>query len=112
VAKSLEQRATATTEHKNVASERISAQAFLHQERQALHALAHIGVICGDPDPNARGDRDHGSAREVTVTRAVDAVASMRTRTPPARSTVIASAEGMGREWRACTKHGSCCRSW
>src|SRR5665647_2725658 len=57
------ERTAASAEHEDVAGERITAETFLHEQRQTLHALAHIGVAGGDPDSHACSDRDHRRSR-------------------------------------------------
>jgi len=49
----LEQRAAAAAEEVNVARERITAEPFLHLQRQPTHATAHIGMTRRQPYPNA-----------------------------------------------------------
>jgi len=56
-------------ENEEIASMGIAVEAFLNLQRQALHAAAHISMAGREPDPHARGDRDHPSARSVAVTR-------------------------------------------
>ena len=51
----LDQRACAATEHEQIAAVRITLETLLHQQRQALHALAHIRVAERDPYPRPKG---------------------------------------------------------
>ena len=80
-------------EQVEVARMRIPLQPLLHLQSQTLHSAAHIRVTRRDPDPNARGERDHRrSARNVAVTRTAGAAPPIVTRAPPANSTTIAAA--------------------
>jgi pimeloyl-ACP methyl ester carboxylesterase len=64
---------------------RIALQRLLHDQRQPIEALAHVGTARRQPHPNPRGDRDHRRVNVLT-TRA-SAVASTSTptmiRSPP-----------------------------
>ena len=102
-----DQRTAASAKNIDVAGERVAAQAFLHQQRQTLHAFTHIGVTRRDPDPNARCDRDHRSARKVVVTNAAGAVALILTRAPLENSTVIATASGAAEAGSSTTIAGA-----
>jgi hypothetical protein len=82
--------AAASAKDVDVADVRIALEMFLDQQGQALHALAHVRMTRGDPDPDVRWDRDHLSARRAAVTRAAGALATMLTRAPPENSTTIA----------------------
>src|ERR1700710_2162774 len=55
----LDQRTAPPAENVDIASERISAQTFLHLQSQTPHAAAHIGMARCNPDPHAGRDRDH-----------------------------------------------------
>src|ERR1700675_91795 len=57
------QRTGATAEHEDGARERIAAEAFLHQQRQAIHAFPHVGVAAGNPDSRTCRDRNHRRSR-------------------------------------------------
>src|SRR5271156_2054218 len=76
---------------------RIALQRLLHDQRQPIEALAHVGVACRQPHPNARGDRDHRRVNVLT-TRA-SAVASTSTPTmirSPLESTISIRPIGSG----------------
>jgi hypothetical protein len=81
--------ALATPEDVEIAGMGVALQVLLDQKGQALHALAHVCVSGGDPDPDAGWNRDHRSARSAAVTKAGDAEAEMLTRPPRANSTMI-----------------------
>src|SRR5665213_1066103 len=49
----LDQRAAPATEHEDISGERITTKAFLHQQCQTLHALAHVGEAGRNPDARA-----------------------------------------------------------
>src|SRR5262245_39368379 len=55
----LDQSAAPATEHEQMPAVRIAPERLLHQERQAIKALAHIGVASRQPDPRATRDWDH-----------------------------------------------------
>lgn len=79
----LDQRACAAAEYEQIAAVGIMLKPLLHQQRQALHPLAHIRVAEGDPHPRAR--RDHRRAFSAAATRGGDAVAKMLSRLPRGR---------------------------
>ena len=76
----LDQRACAATEHEQIAAVRITLETLLHQQRQALHALANIHVA--ERDPRLRSRRDHRSPFSAAGTRAGGAAANMLSRLP------------------------------
>src|SRR3989344_1750812 len=82
----LHQAAAAATEHEQITPMRIALEVLLHLQRQPRHPLAHVGVAGGDPNPHARRQRDHRSARSAAATTEAGALAATRTRTPPGRS--------------------------
>ncbi len=87
--KRLNEATVATAKDENVATKRISAKPFLHQQRQTLHPATHIGMASGDPDPYIIGDRDHRNACRMVVTNAADAWAPIVTLAPLPNSTVM-----------------------
>src|SRR3954452_21787170 len=70
---------------------RISLEHLLHQERQPVHALAHVGAPGGQPDPRPTRERDHhpARARSAAATTAGSGAPEIRTRSPPASSISI-----------------------
>src|SRR3954471_9762894 len=78
-----------------MAAVRIALERLLHQERQAIEALAHVGVTGRKPHPRAARDWDHRrrSLRASAVIAADTVAASigppMRSRAPVANSTSI-----------------------
>src|SRR3546814_6220553 len=68
---------------------RVATQPLLHQQRQTLHALAHVRVARGEPHPHAAGQRDHRSALSAAATRAAGADGAMLARAPQGRSTTM-----------------------
>lgn len=46
-------------EDEGLSRERVACRAILNQAGQAVEALAHVGVTGRQPDPRARGNRDH-----------------------------------------------------
>ena len=79
-----------------IAGVRIALELLLDQQGQALHALPHVRVARGDPDPHPAGDGDHRRARSVAVTRSAGASAITWTCTPPGSSTKMAGPAGGG----------------
>ena len=71
-----------------IAAMGIALEALLDHQRQALHALPHIGVAHRDPYPRPR--RDHRSAFNAAAAKDGGADAKMLTRLPRASSTIIA----------------------
>src|SRR5438309_3166738 len=57
------ERAGTPAEHEDVAREWITTEALLHKQRQTLHALSHVGVAGGNPDPHTCRDRNHRRSR-------------------------------------------------
>ena len=55
----LDQSAAAPTEHEQMPAVRITLERLLHQQRQAIKALAHVGVPSRQPDPRAARGQDH-----------------------------------------------------
>src|SRR5215217_2417151 len=90
--KSLDQPAAFPAEDKNVTLERITTQTFLHNQSQALHSLAHIAMAACNPNPHARTDRDHLSARITAAARSQDAPDAILTLIPFAKFTTMVAA--------------------
>src|ERR1051326_8168521 len=74
---------------------RIALQLLLHQQRQAIEALAHVGVAGRQPHPHAARDRDH-RGRAIFASPAIraetiagSAAPVIRMRVPPANSISI-----------------------
>src|SRR5436190_11766771 len=92
---SLVRRATApATEHEQMPAVRIALELLLHQQRQAVEALAHVGVAGGEPYPHAGRKPDHRrrSPRTSAATAADTLAASapeIRSRVPVANSISI-----------------------
>src|SRR3954454_9254550 len=84
-------------EDKKMARVRIVLEHLLHQERQPVHAFAHVGAAGGEPDPRPTRERDHRPtrARSVAATTAGSGAPEIRTRSPCASSISI-SPEGTG----------------
>src|SRR5918993_1448375 len=78
-------------EDEDMPAERIPPQHFLDLQREAVHALAHVGAAGGEPDPRPARERDHrpASACSAAATTAGSAGPEIRTRSPPASSTSI-----------------------
>src|SRR5258708_19790904 len=55
----LDQPTAAATEDKQMATVRIALECLLHQQRQAIKTLAHVGMPARQPNPRASRDRDH-----------------------------------------------------
>src|SRR3954451_15328789 len=55
----LDQSAAAATEYKQMPAMGITPQRLLNHERQAIEALAHVGVAGRQPDPRPIRHRDH-----------------------------------------------------
>src|SRR4051812_48010537 len=68
---------------------RITPECFLHQQGQAIEALAHVRTAGGQPDPDTARDRDHRRPARMPSTATMVAGSTgpaIRTR-PPAHST-------------------------
>lgn len=70
--------------YRSPASKGIAAQGLLHDQRQALHALLHIGMAHRDPHPRTRWD--HRSAFSAAAANAGDADGKIVTLRPRGRS--------------------------
>src|SRR4051812_7422021 len=57
---------SAPPEDIEIASMGIAAERLLHLQRQAVHATPHVGVAHRQPDPDARGNRDHPRSADST----------------------------------------------
>ena len=55
----LDQAAAPAAEHEQMPAVRIAPERLLHQQRQAVKALAHVGVAGRQPHPHAARNRDH-----------------------------------------------------
>ena len=66
-------------------------QHLLHQHRQPLHALSHVGVAASQVDPDIRLQRDHRRDSAVSTRRSalLSTCASTRTFTPHGRAISI-----------------------
>src|SRR3954451_11961745 len=74
-----------------MAGVRIALQHLLDLEREAVHALAHVGAAGAQPDPCPTRERDHrpARARSAAATTAGSTAPEIRTRSPPASSISI-----------------------
>ena len=81
----------AAAKDEDVPTKRIPPQHFLDLQREAVHALAHVGAAGGKPDPRPTWERDHHptSARSAAATTAGSGAPEIRTRSPPASSISI-----------------------
>src|SRR5688572_1577839 len=118
------------TEHEQMPAVRIALERLLHQQRQAIKPLAHVGVTGRQPNPRAARDRDHrrrrcafASAAIIALTIEASTGPVIRIRAPVANSTSIApcgascdaapgagttvTAENVGLDWGGSQ---SCCR--
>src|SRR3954447_9746401 len=113
---------------KQMAGVRITPERLLHEQRQAIEALAHVRVTRGEPHPHAGRNRDH--RRPTTMPRTATMVSrstgpAIRTR-PPAHSTSTTpplaggecggsagegSASGTKAGAGGGSAEGACCRS-
>src|SRR6266567_2989164 len=55
----LDQPTAAATEDKQMATVRIALERLLHQQRQAIKTLTHVGMAARQPNSRASRDRDH-----------------------------------------------------
>src|SRR5688500_2884080 len=87
----------AAAKDEGVPTERIPPQHLLDLQREAVHALAHVGAAGGQPDPRPARERDHRptSARSAAATTAGSGAPEIRTRLPPA-SLISISPDGAG----------------
>src|SRR5262245_6844392 len=87
-------------EHKWVSAVGIALEHLLHQERQAIEALAHIGMASRQPHPRASRHRDHrrrpplASATTIVLSATGSTAPVIRIRDPFANSTSIRPAGG------------------
>src|SRR3546814_13840090 len=81
----LGQRSGAAAKDEEIAAERIASQSLLDEQREPLHALAHIRMTHRYPHP--RAGRDHRSAFKAAAVSPGDAEAAMLTRPQPGRPT-------------------------
>ena len=97
----LDQGATPTTEDEQMAIVRIALERLLHQQRQAIEALAHVRMAGRQPNLHATRHRDHrrcsAFARTVITALTSDASAGpvLLTREPFANSTSIVPGAGI-----------------
>src|SRR4051812_12670660 len=93
----LQKIAAPAAEDEKMARVRIALEHLLHQERQPVHAFAHVGAAGGQPDPRPTRERDHRPtrARSAAATTAGSGAPEIRTRSPCASSISI-SPEGTG----------------
>src|SRR5215211_9527913 len=81
-----------------MANVRIALERLLHQQRQAIEALAHVGMTGRQPHPRASRQRDHrrrpppASVAIVVVSVAASIAPVIRMRDPFANSTSISPA--------------------
>src|SRR5208282_1069954 len=127
----LEQSAAAPTEHEQMPAVRIPLERLLHQQRQAIKTLAHVGMASRQPNPRAAWGRDHhrrlpfASAFIRADTVEASTGPEIRIRPPPANSismTPVLSGDGEGAApvsagtatgWNTagvCTRSQSCWR--
>src|ERR1700712_2171895 len=78
--KRLKQRTIAATKHEDIARKRVTAEPFLHQQRQSRHTTAHVGVARRQPNPHGAGNRDH-SRNAASTRRNAARFTSLPTRT-------------------------------
>src|SRR6266508_352471 len=86
----LDQAAAPAAEHEQVAIVGITLERLLYQQRQAVEALAHVGVAGRQPHPHAARDRDHRpnpSSASASATARAGATPSGKRITRPLRST-------------------------
>src|SRR5262249_21119785 len=55
----LDQPTAAATEHKQMATVRIALERLLHQQRQAIKTLPHVGMAARQPNSRTSRDQDH-----------------------------------------------------
>ncbi len=84
----LHQIAALAAKHKHIARERSLAERRLHDRRQPVHALSHVGNAGGDPHARARGQRDHRSARTIASICCAGALASIAMTALPMRISI------------------------
>src|SRR3546814_17590748 len=85
----LGQRSGAAAKDEEIAAERIASQSLLDEQREPLHALAHIRMTHRSPHP--RAGRDHRSAFKAAAVSTGDDEAAMLTRAPTVRYIRIAT---------------------
>ena len=97
VPQDLAQVATAPPKDIEITSVGIALETLLYLQGQGSHALPHIGMPGRDPDPYARGDRDHRrSDRRTAAARSGGASAVMRTMTLPSSTITAGPIGGVG----------------
>src|SRR5439155_15195416 len=88
VPQNLDQPAAPAAEHKQMAIVRIELERLLHQHRQAIEPLAHVGVTARKPNLHPTRDRDHcPSSASASTTARAGVTPSGRRRSRPLRST-------------------------
>src|SRR6266852_8909210 len=58
----------------------VPAERLLHLQRQSVHAAPHIGAADRQPDPHARGYRDHRRSSTSSTSRSAEALTPWRKR--------------------------------
>src|SRR5437660_5595731 len=94
VPKHLDQAAAPPAEHKQLAIMSIALERLLHQQCQAVEALAHVGVAGRQPHPRSARDRNRHRRRPVRAAITAETVATsaaplIRSRAPLASSISI-----------------------
>src|ERR1700745_4102426 len=74
--KHLDQRAAPAAEHKQVAIMRVALERLLYQQRQAVEALAHVGVAGRQPHPRSARDRNRHRRRPIRAAITAETVAT------------------------------------
>ena len=86
--------AAATAKYEKVTSEGIAPEPLLDEQRQAVHAAAHVGVARGDPHPGGGGDRDHRRSSTSSTRASASASTAPSTTTRRPRPTSITMRPG------------------
>src|SRR5271169_4076982 len=79
--KNLDQVTSGASEDVKITCVRIPPQRFLDLQSQAIHAAPHVRSSDRQPDPHARGDRDHRRSSTSSTRRSACASTPLLTRT-------------------------------
>jgi hypothetical protein len=99
----LDQAAAPAPEHEQMPAVRIALERLLHLQRQAIKALAHVGMARRQPNPRVAGEWDHrrrllfASALISADTVAASTAPLIRIR-PPVANSISAVPTGSGDE--------------
>ena len=77
----LDQIAPHPSKNVQITGMRVPTERLLHLQRQPVHAAPHIGAANRQPDPHARGNRDHRRSSTSSTSRSAEALTPLPIRT-------------------------------